>query len=146
MQGGAMSDNPEGLEVVELTRDRALVWATGVDPNGRPHVIRAPSERSHHVHVREAQHHHGHDTDHANATFYESISQAVANASGIVLVGHGRGKADQMLRLSQYWERKHPEIGAKVVGAIDSDLEALSENQVLALVRDWLDEDYDSFE
>jgi hypothetical protein len=138
-----MSDDPEGLVVVELTRDRALVWGTGVDPDGRPHVLRAPNEKSHHMHVREAQHHHGHDTDHENTTFYESISEAVANASGIVLVGHGKGKANQMIRLTQYWERKHRDIGAKVVGAIDSDLEALSENQVLALVRDWLDEDYD---
>jgi hypothetical protein len=138
-----MSDDPEGLVVVELTRDRALVWGTGVDPDGRPHVLRAPNEKSHHMHVREAQHHHGHDTDHENTTFYESICEAVANASGIVLVGHGKGKANQMIRLTQYWERKHRDIGAKVVGAIDSDLEALSENQVLALVRDWLDEDYD---
>jgi hypothetical protein len=51
-----------------------------------------------------------------------------------------------MLRLTQYWERRHQDIGAKVVGAIDSDLEALSEKQVLALVRDWLDEDYDASE
>jgi hypothetical protein len=138
-----MSDKPEGLMVVELTRDRALVWATGLDPDGRPHVIRAPSEKTHHVHEREAQHHHGHDTDHENTAYHESISQAVADASGIVLVGHGKGKANEMLRLTQYWERKHPDTGSKVVGAIDSDLEALSENQVLALVREWLDEDYD---
>ncbi len=138
-----MSDQQKGLMVVEVTRDRALVWETGLDPDGRPHVIRAPSEKSHHVHVREAQHHHGHDTDHDNVAFYESISQAVAGASGIVLVGHGKGKADQMLRLSQYWERKHPATGAVVVGAIDSDLDALTENEILALVRDWLDEGYD---
>ncbi len=137
-----MSDKPEGLMVVEVTRDRALVWETGVDPDGRPHVIRAPSEKSHHVHVREAQHHRGHDTDHDNLAFYESITRAVAHASGIVLVGHGKGKADQMLRLTQYWERKHPSVGANVVGAIDSDLDALTEDQILALVREWLDEDY----
>jgi hypothetical protein len=141
-----MSMDPEGLAVVELTRDRALVWLAGVDPNGRTRVLRAPNENSHHVHVREAQHHRGHDTDHENSAFYESISRAVANAPGIVLVGHGKGKANQMLRLTQYWERKHRDIGAKVVGAIDSDLEALSENQVLALVRDWLDEEYGAFE
>ncbi len=138
-----MSDKPEGLVVVEVTRDRALIWVTGVDPDGRPHVIRAPSEKSHHVHVREAQHHRGHDTDHENTAYHESISRAVADASAIVLVGHGKGKANEMLHLAQYWERRHPAIGAKVVGAIDSDLDALSQHEVLALVRDWLDEDYD---
>ncbi len=138
-----MSEDPEGLVVVELTRDRALVWTTGLDPSGRPHVIRPSSERSHHVHERGAQRHRGHESDHDMTTYYESIGQDVADASGIVLVGHGKGKANEILRLTQYWERKHPDTAAKVVGAIDSDLEALTEKQVLAMVRDWLDEDYD---
>jgi hypothetical protein len=138
-----MSDSTEGLVVVELTRDKALVWTTGVDPAGQSRVIRAPSEKSHHVHVREAQHHHGHDTDHQNTAFYESISRAVAGATRIVFVGHGKGKSNEMLRLTQFWERKHPTIGARVAGDLDSDSEALSEHQVLALVRDWLDEEYD---
>lgn len=139
-----MSGEPEGLMVVELTRDRALVWATGVDPSGRPVVIRAPSEKSHHVHEREAQHLHDRDTDQRNVVYFESISRAVEGASGIVLVGHGKGKANEMLHLTQYWERRRPTIGAAVVGAIDSDVEALSEREVLALVRDWLDEVYNA--
>ena len=82
----------------------------------------------------------GHDTDHERSEFYESITNAVGPASAIVLIGHGKGKANEMLHLTQYWERKHPGVARNVVGAIDSDLESLSENQVLALIRDWFDE------
>ena len=45
-----------------------------------------------------------------------------------------------MLHLTQYWERTPPDIAQKVVGAIDRDLEALSPDQVLALVRSWFDQ------
>ena len=141
-----MSETLEGLIIVEITRDEAYVWSTGVERDTKPETIHAPNEMTRHHHVREAQHHHGHDTDHDNAVFYESISAAVAPGSAIVLIGHGRGKANEMLHLTQYWERKHPTIAEKVVGAIDSDLESMSPNQILATVRDWLDEDYGSIE
>jgi hypothetical protein len=119
--------------------DEARVWATGVERGTKPETIRAPSEMIHR-HVREAQHHRMHDTDHHNPVFYESITEAVEGASGILLIGHGKGKANEMLRLVQYWERKHPELARKVIGAVDSDLEALTESQVLSLVRDWFDD------
>ena len=88
----------------------------------------------------QAQHHHGHDTDHHSSIFYESITEAVGPASAIVLIGHGKGKANEMLHLTQYWERKHPDIAQKVVAAIDSDLESLTQDQVLSLLRDWFEE------
>jgi len=135
-----MSDGDGGLMTVAITRDEARVWTSADEPGVKPASIRAPSEMSRHHHVREAQHHHGHDTDHGNLAFYESITRAVDGTSEILLVGHGRGKADEMLHLTQYWERKHPGVAQRVVGAIDSDLEALTDNQVLALAREWFEQ------
>jgi uncharacterized protein YprB with RNaseH-like and TPR domain len=140
-----MSESMNGLVAVAITRDEARIWATGVEPGTKPENIHAPDElETHHHHFREAQHHHGHDTDHDRPAYFESITQAVDGASSILLIGHGKGKANEMLHLIQYWERKHPDVGQKVVGAIDSNLEALSQDQVLALVRDWFD-DYKEF-
>jgi len=133
-----------GFTAVAITRDEARVWKAVTDSRHAPESIHAPSEKNRHHHVREAQHHHGHDTDHDNPVFYESITRAVDDASWILLVGHGRGKANEMLHLIQYWERKHPDVARKVVGAVDSDLEALSEHQILALARDWF-ADYHEF-
>ncbi|MHB1209814.1 MAG: hypothetical protein ACYC1I_08925 [Acidimicrobiales bacterium] len=132
-----MSDFLHGLVAVAITRDEARVWAAGVEPGSTALTVHAPSEMARHHHVREAQHHHGHDTEHQNSHFYESISQAVEGAASIILIGHGKAKANEMLHLTQYWERKHPELAQKVLGAVDSDLEALSQAQILALVRDW---------
>jgi hypothetical protein len=56
------------------------------------------------------------------------------------LVGHGKGTANEVLNLAQYWERKRPDIAHKVVRAIDSDPESLTQDQVLALVRDWFEQ------
>jgi len=134
-----MSDRVNGFVVVALTRDEARVWLTGVESGARPERIVAPHDQDRHHHVREAQHHAGHDTDHDQATFYESIAVAVSPATEILLVGHGKGKADAMLKLTQFLERKHPGVATKVVGAIDADVEALSPNQILSLARDWFD-------
>lgn len=135
-----MSESVQGFVAVAISRDEARVWLTGVESGTKPEEVRAPSEMMRHHHVREAQHHHGHDTDHTSSVFYESIAQAIAPADTVVLIGHGKGKADTMLRFTQYLERKHPDVARKVAGAIDADLEALSENQILSLVRDWFDE------
>ncbi len=135
-----MSESEIGLVVVAIMRDEARLWTTGVGPGAKPETIRRPNEILRHHHVREAQHHLGHDTDHDLPDFYESITAAVGPAAEILLIGHGKGKANEMLRLTQYWERKHPDVAEKVVGAMDSDLEALTENQILALVRDWFEE------
>jgi hypothetical protein len=135
-----MSNHVGGLMAVAITRDEARVWTSAEEPGVVPESIHAPSEMSRHHHVREAQHHHGHDTDHDNPVYYESITQAVDGASRILLVGHGRGKANEMVHLTQYWERKHPDVARKVVGAVDSDLDALTDNEVLALVRNWFEE------
>jgi hypothetical protein len=134
-----MSETVQGLVAVEIARDEARVWLTGVESGTKPERIMAPSEMTRHHHVREAQHHGGHDTDHDSSTFYDSIAYAVAPASQIVLIGHGTGKADSMLKFTQFLERKHPDVAAKVVGAIDADIEALTDNQILSLIRDWFD-------
>lgn len=139
-----MSEQVSGLVAVAIMRDEARVWATGVERGTKPETIHAPTEMIRHHHVREAQHHRMHDTDHQNPVFYESITEAVGDASAILLIGHGKGKADEVLRLVQYWERKHPDLARRVVGAVASDLEALTQNQVLAIVREWYD-DYDAF-
>lgn len=134
-----MSEGSGGLVAVAIMRDEARVWASGVAPGAKPSTLHAPSELTRHHHVRGAQRNVGQAPDHDHLAFYESISAAVAGAHEIVVVGHGKGKANEMLQLTQFWERRHPEIAHKVIGAVDSDLERLTENQVLALVREWFE-------
>ena len=138
-----MSNEVQGLVAVAITRDEARVWLTGVESGAKPERIEAPSDEMRHHHVREAQHHHGHDTDHDSAVFYDAVARAIAAAGEIVLIGHGKGKADTMLRFTQFLERKHPDVAMKVVGAIDADVEALTPNQILSLIREWFERYHD---
>jgi hypothetical protein len=131
---------PTGLVAVAVTRDEARIWSSGLEPGTRPDELRAPDERERHHHVREAQHHHGHDTDHDDVAFFEGLTDAVRGAREIILVGHGTGKANAMLRLVQYWERKHPDVARLVIGAIDSNIVAMTDAEILKSVREWWDE------
>ncbi|MBW4030807.1 MAG: hypothetical protein HIU57_09100 [Acidobacteria bacterium] len=127
---------------VAITREEAKVWASTDVASALPERFVAPTDWRRHRHPgspdlfeREAEH----DTN----VFFESVTRAVAPSTHILLVGHGRGKANAMLRLIQYWERKHPEVAHKVVGAVDSNLEALSDNEVLALAHEWYETNRD---
>ena len=135
-----MSEATKGLVAVAVTRDEARIWLSGVESGTRPETLRAPDEKERHHHIREAQHHRGHDTDHADVAFFEGLTDAVRGAKEIILVGHGTGKANTMLRLVQYWERKHPDVAHTVIGAIDSNLDAMTDAEIAKAVREWWDE------
>ena len=127
------------MAIVAITRDEARVWNAGMEKGSAPQRLHAPSDQGQHHHVRQAQHNRGHDTDHNNRRFYESIAQAVADTNEILIIGHGKGKADHILRFTQFLERKHPATAAKVVGAMDSNLNAMTEAQILSAAREWFD-------
>lgn len=127
------------LPIVAITRDEARVWNAGMEKGTAPQRLQPPSDLGQHHHVRRAQHHRGHDTDHDNLRFYESIAQALVDANEILIIGHGTGKADHIVRFTQFLGRKHPATAAKVVGAMDSDLNAITEAQILSAAREWFD-------
>ena len=132
-----MSADSNLVMAVAITRDEARVWTSTNEAGTETEEVRAPSESQRHHHRRPTQDAHGHGAGPDTLAYFESITSALHGASEIILVGHGRGRANEMVALMQYWGRKHPDVARKVVGAVDSDLEALSDNQVLALVREW---------
>lgn len=132
-----MTSTRDPIAVVAVTQNDTRVWLAGLDHDSLPIHLRPTSDLGQHHHVREAQHHRGHDTDHHDPAYFEAIAASLKGTEEILLVGHGHGKANHMLRFTQYLERKHPEIAHAVVGAVDSDLDALTEAQLLAEARRW---------
>ncbi len=132
-----MSVDNNVVMAVAITRDEARVWSLSSVAGQAPEEIHAPTETQRRHHLRSAHNRHVHGTTHDTQDFFESVTSALDDASEVILVGHGHGKANEMVTLMQYWGRKHPDVARKVVGAVDSDLESLSDNQVLALVREW---------
>lgn len=125
--------------LIAMTQEEARVWATGLEKGTHPEKISALSDKARHHHVRQAQHHKGHSGDPEEKNYFEAISNAVSSASEILLIGHGSGKANSMVKFVQFLERKHPNVAHKVVGAIDSNLQAMSEAEILAEARKWFD-------
>lgn len=125
--------------VVAITRDEARVWQHGLDKGSEPERLERPSEEAQHHRTRQAQRHRGHDVDHLDPRFFEDVAAHLADATEILLVGHGDGKGDHKDRFQAHLEHRHPAIAARVVGNVDSDLNALTENQILSIARDWFD-------
>ena len=123
--------------VVALTTRDARVWSAGVAPGSKPETFRAVGAHADHKHVRAAQADHLHHRRIEDPEFFGAVADAIAGAGSILLMGHGKGKANAMLSFVQYLERKRPDIATKVDGAVDFDLEAMTEGQVLAAAREW---------
>ena len=134
-----MSDISNKFVVIAITQNDARLWATGLEKGSKPEKIYAPSDKASHHHVRQTQHQGGHAGDPADYGFFDVIADHVKNSAEILLIGHGVGKANAVLRFTQFIERNNPEVAKKVVGAIDSNLNAMSENEILASAREWFD-------
>ena len=132
-----MSNASNILMAVALTRDEARVWTAMNVPGQAPENFHVPSDLRRHHHQRAAQGRDAREVDHDTQAYFEAITASLDGASSILLVGHGHGKANEMVTLMRYWALAHPDVARKVVGAVDSDLESLSDNQVLALAREW---------
>ena len=126
--------------VAVVERDRTRIWDIEADRGTEPERVFLPEDRGRHHHVRQAQHHGGHDTDQYAPVYYEDIATALKDVHEVLLLGHGKGKANSMLMLVQYLERKHPEVARKIVGAEDVNMDALTETQLLKIARDWFAE------
>jgi hypothetical protein len=125
------------VAIAAVTRGITKVWAVN-DPAGtRPQIIQPEAADQRHNHYRQVQRNDHTDTDRFDRDYFEEICALLAPASEILLVGHGKGKANAMLKLVQYLERYHPATAEKVVGAIDTHLESLTDSEVLDFAKDW---------
>lgn len=125
------------LTVVALTTRSARIWAAGIDPRAGSVTVEAPHHHRN-VHVRAAQEDHMHHRRIDDPVFYDNVLAGLPLTGDILLIGHGRGKANAMLSFVQHAERTRPDIAARVVGAIDNDLTSMTEGQILAAARLWL--------
>jgi hypothetical protein len=135
-----MPDLTNKLVVAVVEREQTRIWTTDAERGSKPERIGQPANAAKHKHVREAQHHGGHDSSKADKAYYEAISDALSDAGEILLVGHGNGKANAMFNFISHIERHHPEVARKISGALDINVQAMTEPEILAAARKWFDE------
>lgn len=128
------------LVVAAVTHSDTRIWATDAQRGDKPELIARPSAEHVHHHVRQNNVTHGHETNRFEIPYLEGIATALEPAGQILLVGHGKGKSNSMLTLIQHLERHHPQTAHKIVAALDVNVPALTEPQILAAAREWFDD------
>jgi hypothetical protein len=131
-----MSDISEKFTVITITHHEARVWATGIAPGSMPERIFAPTSHNGH-HFKSDPKISGRGDSHGVPAYFEEVAVAVKRASEILLIGHGKGKANSILDFTQFLAKRHPDLAKKVVASIDANLEAVTEPEILALARKW---------
>ena len=133
-----MSDISDKFVVVTVTEHEARVWATGISKGSKPEMIYAPSGLNSH-HFRDDPKIKGRGDGPGVPAYFEEIVAAIGDASQILVLGHGNGKARSMVHFVMYLERKHPDLAKKVVGTLDTNLFGITQPEILAMAREWFD-------
>jgi hypothetical protein len=126
------------LVLLTITKHEARIWANGISRGSTPARIFAPPEHNskHFRHDPKAE---GRGDGPGVPAYYREIIEAIKGAREILIIGHGHGKANSMIHFIDYLERKAPDLAAKVVDSIDTNLIAMSEPQILAMARKWVE-------
>jgi len=71
--------------------------------------------------------------DHA---YLEGLSDAIAQADAVLLLGHGHGESDMRNLLLRHLRHRHPALLQRIVASASVDASACSTAQLLALARE----------
>ena len=134
-----MSDNVDlirGKNVVAvIDSHEAVVYPTDAAPRQRPERLVATDPEGHFHHL----HHHAGNPSGASEDdspeYWRDLTDALAPAGAILLLGHGKGKANASHRWVAYVERHHKEVAARVVADVRVDIDHLEASQVLGLAQ-----------
>jgi hypothetical protein len=136
-------------EDVDLVRGKAVVavidfhltkvYPTDATPEERPqHVVALdPRGRLREVHHRAGNPDGTYEAD--NPEYWREVSEALAPAGTILLLGHGKGKANASHHWVTYVEEHRKDVAAKIVADIRVDIDHLDDAQVLRLAQSLFD-------
>jgi hypothetical protein len=133
------------VERSELIRDKnvvavidfheSMIYPTDASPGELPtHVVPADP----HGHFQKVRHRSGnpHGTyEDDSAEYWRELADALAPAGAILLLGHGKGKANASHRWVGYVEEHRKDVAAKVLADVRVDIDHLDETQVLRLAQ-----------
>lgn len=133
-------DVSKGLSVVAITQGECRVWSDGLAPDTAPlriHPKVFTGKKQFHT-ANEGQSHRGHDVDKFAKEYLESICMKLSGAKEILLITHGTGKSSAFGAFTEHVNSHRVDLSTRIIGHIEADLTNLTEPQLLALSRDWL--------
>jgi hypothetical protein len=134
--GGAPVDIAGKLAVVAIDAGHARVYAIEAEPNTAMETITAPdpSHVNHNIFHRHGNPSGAFDVDGAETTaYFKALAHALAPARGLLLVGHGKGKANFSHHFESFLEKHHRDVAAKIVANVRADIDDITDRQLLRL-------------
>lgn len=113
------------------------IYATDALPGERPeHVIASdPDGRFHKVYHRAGNPDGTYEAD--SPEYWKAVAEALSAAGAILLLGHGKGRANASHLWVTYVERHDKALAAKVVADVRVDIDHLDDEQVLRLAQQY---------
>ena len=130
---------------IDLVRDKNVVaviafressiYATDAAAGQRPeHIVATdPRGRFHKVHHQAGNPSGTYEDD--SPEYWRELTEALAPAGAILLLGHGKGKANASHRWVAYVEKHDKAVAAKIVADVRVDIDHLDDEQVLRLAQ-----------
>ena len=138
-----MTDDAEQLRgknvVAVIDFHETVIYPTDAPPRQRPERLVAtdPQGHFHKVHHQAGNPSGTYEDD--SPAYWSDLTDALSPAGAILLLGHGKGKANASHRWVAYVEEHHKDVAAKVVADVRADIDHLGVNQVLGLAQYYFD-------
>ena len=134
-----MGDGPEQIRgknvVAVIDFHQTVISPTDASPRQRPERLVATDPQGH---FHQVHHHAGNPSgayEDDSPAYWEQLTDALAPAGAILLLGHGNGKANATHHWVAYIEKHRKDVAAKVVADVRVDIDHLEKEQVLGLAQ-----------
>jgi len=117
--------------VAAIDFHRTRLYPTDASPGERPERVADVDPEGH---SREISHKAGNPDgtyEAGNPDYWREITEALAPAGAILLLGHGNGKANASHQWVAYAEKHARDVAAKVVADVRADIDTLTSEDVL---------------
>jgi hypothetical protein len=121
--------------VAVIAFHETAIYPTDSSPGELPEHVVAPDPHGHFqkVHHRAGNPEGTYEAD--SPEYWSEITDALAPAGAILLLGHGKGHANATHHWVAYVEKHRKDVAAKVVADVRVDIDQLDDDQVLRLAQ-----------
>ena len=119
--------------VAAMTHNETRLWLLN-DESQHP-MMRVSRSEPEHIHVRQAQAHHGHASEIGESNYFNEIASVLSHASSLVLMGHGTGKANAATRFEQHVTQHSKPLLSKIAVTGIINIPALGDAEIIHEAR-----------
>lgn len=127
------------MAVAAIDFHQTRIFALESDAQGRPERIVAedPEGLTRKLHTKAGNVEGDYRTP--SDEYWKTIAVALEHASAVVLLGHGKGKANATHAFLAYVEEHYSDLNTKILGDLKVDIDDLTDPQVLRIGQQFFD-------